>query len=279
MTVPKQNNMAENGYQPIRIRIRERHGDHWIQRIASDSVSEECPVALVYNGISHAVMMATPTDLEDFALGFSLSERIITEPDQIFETGIFDHGEQGIELQMHIHGACANDLKMAHRNLVGPTGCGLCGKATLEQVRQPLPVRQPRPLPGPEPIQTALTGLDQHQRLQQLTGTMHAACWCDSEGRIQLLREDVGRHNALDKLIGALKRSGLNRCDGFALVSSRGSYEMVAKAAEADLGTLVTVSGVTAMAIRDARQAGLNLIGFARRGRQVVYTSGDSSNA
>lgn len=278
MRAPRRDELAGNGYQPVNIRVRERHDDCWEQRTLPDSVSQECPVALVYNGISHAVMMATPTDLEDFALGFSLSERIVTDPDQLFETEIVDYGEQGIELQMHIHGACANALKLTQRNLIGPTGCGLCGKATLEQLRQPLPTRQPRPLPGPEQVQTALTGLDQHQRLQQLTGTMHAACWCDNEGRIQLLREDVGRHNALDKLIGALRRTEHRQGEGFALVSSRGSYEMVAKAVEADLGTLVTVSGVTAMAIRDARQAGLNLIGFARRGRQVVYTSGDSAH-
>ena len=145
MTVPERDEWPGNGYQRVTIRVRERHDDRWAQRTTADSVSEECPVALVYNGIAHAVMMATPTDLEDFALGFSLSERIVTVPGQLFDTEVVDRGEQGIELQMHIHGACANALNLTQRNLIGPTGCGLCGKASHGHYQGRKPSRPPSP--------------------------------------------------------------------------------------------------------------------------------------
>jgi FdhD protein len=257
--------------------VREQHENGWASHEAPDAVSEELPIALVYNDISHAVMMATPADLEDFAVGFSLTEGIIGKPGDIFDFEEQDHGEAGIELHLHIHGRCMDQLQRRRRSLVGATGCGICGRESLEQVRPDLPHAAPSALPSAATIQSALTRLDERQRLQQLTGTIHAACWCLEDGAIAMLREDVGRHNALDKLIGALARNTVNTEHGFALVSSRGSYEMVAKAAQARLGTLVTISGVTAMAIRMAEQAGLNLIGFARRGRQVVYVNSAAS--
>ncbi|PVY78897.1 FdhD protein [Tamilnaduibacter salinus] len=264
------------GYQSARVTVRERHDDGWSERTVPDSVSEETAVALVFNGISHAVMMATPADLADFALGFSLTEGLITGPEDLFAVDVDDYGETGIELQCHIHGACMDALKRQRRSLAGRTGCGLCGRETLEAALPALPVSAPVAVAEAAVVQRALTHLDQHQRLQQMTGTIHAACWCDSQGEVRMLREDVGRHNALDKLIGALAAQDVETSGGFALVSSRGSHEMVAKAAQAHLGTLVTISGVTALAIRQAKQTGLNLIGFARRGRQVVYAGGAS---
>lgn len=250
----------------------------WTQTTQDDCLVEELPIALTYNGISHAVMMATPTDLEDFALGFSLAEGILQHPDELYGLDIIHHGPQGMELNLRIHGARLNALKHQHRTLAGPTGCGLCGKASLEQTLRPLPQVTPRPLPSAEAQQTALDQLKHHQPLQQLTGAIHAAAWCDREGQIQLVREDVGRHNALDKLIGGLHNARINTCDGFIVMSSRASYELIAKAAQCNLGTLVTVSGATAMAAEQAKRAGLNLIGFARNGRQVVYHGVPSSS-
>ena len=243
----------------------------WVESHNDDTLAEELPIAFAYNNQTHAIMMATPTDLEDFALGFSLAEGIIQHPKELYDLNITDHGEAGIELNMTIHGQRQNALKQQQRTLAGPTGCGLCGKSSLEQVTRPLPKATPRPLPSAQALQTALNQLKQHQPLQQMTGAIHAAAWCDEDGRIQLVREDVGRHNALDKLIGALQSSDQNTDTGFLLLSSRASYELIAKAAQCDLGTLVTVSGATSMAANQAKTFGINLIGFARTGRQVVY--------
>lgn len=248
----------------------------WQTTLHSDHLAEETPIALVYNGISHAVMMATPTDLEDFALGFSLAEGILSKASELYSLDITDHGTGGIELKLHIHGARMQALKQQHRTLAGPTGCGLCGKTSLEQTLRPLTRVTPRPLPEAKAVQHALSHMTQRQHLQGLTGAIHAAAWCTPEGNILELREDVGRHNALDKLIGALHRDTVNTDDGFVLMTSRASYELIAKAAQTNLGTLVAVSGATALATDQAQQAGLNLIGFARNGRQVIYHATDN---
>lgn len=243
----------------------------WAEYLQHDCLVEERPIAINYNGISHAVMMATPTDLEDFALGFSLAEGILQSPEELYGLDVIHHSPQGIELNLQIHGARLDHLKQLHRTLAGPTGCGLCGKASLEQTLRALPRVTPSKLPSAEAQQLALTALMNHQPLQRLTGAIHAAAWCDREGGILLVREDVGRHNALDKLIGGLHRGRISTADGFVVMSSRASYELIAKAAQCNLGTLVTVSGATAMAAEQARLTGLNLIGFVRNGRQVVY--------
>lgn len=245
----------------------------WVSMPQDDCLAEELPIALAYNGVSHAVMMATPTDLEDFALGFSLAEGILGTAAELYSVDVTGHGSKGIELNLHIHGARMSALKQNQRTLAGPSGCGLCGKTSLEHALRPLPRVTARPLPKAEGIQHALIQLKHHQHLQGLTGASHAAAWCTPDGRIQHLREDVGRHNALDKLIGALHHSGsqTDTSTGFLLMSSRASYELVAKAAQINLGTLVAVSGATALAAEQAEQTGLNLIGFARDGRQVIY--------
>lgn len=240
-----------------------------------DLVAEEVPVAMVYNGVSHAVMMASPCDLEDFALGFSLSEGILQRPNQLFSIEI-KPGEDGIEVQMHIAGDCYARLREQRRNMAGRTGCGLCGTESLAHVVRTQERVAPQLLPGDKAVQDALSNLKKHQPLQLQTGATHGAVWCDLQGCIVLAREDVGRHNALDKLIGARLRQHADQAftEGFALISSRASFEMVQKSASAGISSLVAVSAPTALAIREAEKSGMNLIGFARPGRHVIYARG-----
>lgn len=242
-----------------------------------DVVAEEVPVALVYNGISHAVMMATPVDLENFALGFSLTEGILQTPAELFDLDIRSLAD-GIEVDMHIAGDRFANLKIQRRNLTGRTGCGLCGTDSLAQAirgigKVPVAVR-----PDDQAVQTAVDHLREHQPLQAKTGATHGAAWCSLAGDVLMVREDVGRHNALDKLIGArIAEAGMQAFSkGFVLVSSRASYEMVQKSAQVGIGCLVAVSAPTALAIREAESAGMTLIGFARPGRHVTYTRGPS---
>lgn len=235
----------------------------------TDPVVQEAPVALVYNGISHAVMMATPSDLADLALGFSLSERILQNPAQLIGVEI-EQRDQGLELVMEITSAPFEQLKQRRRSLTGRTGCGLCGVESLAQaIVAPKTVEADVRL-QPSAIQRALDALGAVQELRSLTGGVHGAAWCDSVGDIQLLREDVGRHNALDKLLGAM---ALRDCDtaGFVLLTSRLSYEMVAKAAACNIPLLAAVSAPTALAVEHARQAGISLVCFVQPGRQVLY--------
>ncbi len=241
-----------------------------------DIVAEEVPVAMVYNGVSHAVMMASPCDLEDFALGFCLTEGILDSPEQLFQLDLLSV-DDGISIEMHIAGDCFARLRQQRRNMAGRTGCGLCGTESLGQAVQPVPRVPMQRVPDDAMVQAALVSLSKHQPLQLQTGATHAAAWCDNEGRIQQVREDVGRHNALDKLIGARVR-GLGADafdDGFVLISSRASFEMVQKCASTGVSCLVAVSAPTALAIREARKAEMTLIGFARPGRHVIYTRGD----
>lgn len=237
---------------------------------AEDTLAEEIPVALCYNGVSHLVMMATPTDLEDFALGFSLSEGILQHSSELYDLEIRAYGD-GIEIDLTISAQRAMTLKQHKRNLTGRTGCGLCGIESLQQAIRPIN-RVPSGLTiSDASVQRALAQMRSRQPLQEITGAMHGAAWCNADGDIQLLREDVGRHNALDKLIGTLVRNEIDRTAGFLLMSSRASYEIVQKTAAAGIGTLVAVSAPTAMAIRQAREAGIRVIGFARPGSHVHY--------
>lgn len=241
---------------------------------ATDTVAEETPVAMVYNGISHAVMMASPCDLQDFALGFSLTEGILSRPDQLFSLEV-QPGDDGISLEMHIAGDRFAALREQRRNMTGRTGCGLCGTESLSQAVRRIPSVAPGPVPEDEVVQAALRSLRDHQPLQGRTGATHGAAWCAPDGRIVDVREDVGRHNALDKLIGARMRGHGDRAfdQGFVLISSRASFEMVQKSASVGIRCLVAVSAPTALAIREARKAGMTLIGFARPGRHVIYNN------
>jgi FdhD protein len=241
------------------------------QRFAgTDRVAEEVPVAMEFNGISHAVMLATPCDLEDFALGFALSEGIITCPADLYSIELVE-SEQGLTMRQEISAECFARLKQYRRNLAGRTGCGLCGTESLNQA-----LRSVRRVDHDFHIDAVAIGhalqlIRAPQLLHQATGAVHAAAWCDAAGEISMLREDVGRHNALDKLVGALARNGVATDKGFALVTSRASYEMVQKAATAGMAILVAISAPTALAIDVALAANIALVGFARERDIVVY--------
>jgi len=245
-----------------------RAGGH---KQSDDLVVTELPLALTYNRQSHVVMMVTPGDLEDFVLGFSLTEGIIGSPADLLALHMVPR-EGGIEAALTITEPWFDRLATQRRNLTGRTGCGLCGAERIEQaLRYPDPVEDSFRV-SHDAVQLAVTNLQQHQPLQAQTGASHGAAWCSTEGEILLLREDVGRHNALDKLIGALARQSFDPAAGFLLVSSRASYEMVYKAAVMGVQMLVAVSAPTTLAIEFAERCGLSLVGFARPGRHNIYT-------
>ena len=236
-----------------------------------DCVAEEVPIVLMYNGISHVVMLATPTNLEDFALGFSMTEGIIQSPKEFLSAKVYQRAN-GIEVQIkipHERFVCLTDKG---RNLTGRTGCGLCGASTLKQaIRHPAPVHSPVKVTA-EQLTAALADLQHRQSLNQLTGAIHAAAWVEPERGIIDVREDVGRHNALDKLLGLLCRTGKDVNAGYIIVTSRASYEMVQKTAFLGIGLLVAISAPTGLAIRLAEQTGVTLVGFARGENHVIYT-------
>ena len=257
-------------YLPTKQVLVSRHdGDLICQQI--DAVAEEVPVALEYNGISHAVMLASATDLEDFALGFSLSEGIIDLPSDLYDCEVVPDSK-GIRVAMQISSERFIRLKAMRRSLAGRTGCGLCGAESLQQVvRRPSTVAS-RATVNSASLRAAFQSMEKLQGLQQRTGATHAAGWLDARHGMTIIREDVGRHNALDKLIGALARKRVPPSDGCLLITSRASYEMVQKAAAAGVGILAAVSAPTALAIQLAEQSGIMLIGFARANRFVVYS-------
>jgi FdhD protein len=239
-------------------------------RPEQDMIVTEVPVALVYNGISHAVMMATPADLEDFALGFSLTEGILKCRAELLDLEIYER-EHGIEIALTISAERFAALKGRRRALVGRSGCGICGVESLQQAIPTVARVSSDVLLLHRALQAAAVALDQRQSLQRLTGGVHAAAWCNAQGAIELAREDVGRHNALDKLLGALQVSAHSTA-GFALVTSRASYEMVAKAAVCNIAVLAAVSAPTSLAVQQAQLSGLTLVGFVQPGRHVIYT-------
>ena len=248
--------------------------DRWrgeLHERKQDYIAEEVPISFVYNGLPHVVMLATPTDLEEFALGFSITEGIIKNPQELLSARIYNRSN-GIEVQLKIPDHRFQCLADKGRNLTGRTGCGLCGASTLRQaIRQPNPVNGNLTLSAAE-LRSALTDISQHQKLNQLTGAVHAAAWTVPGQGILYIREDVGRHNALDKLIGVLLRTRKDLSTGFVIVTSRASYEMVQKTAWVGISLLAAVSAPTGLAIRLANEAGLTLIGFARADQHVIYT-------
>lgn len=238
---------------------------------AQAELPEETAVALEFNGISGAVMMATPSDLDDFALGFALTEGIVEGRDEIYGTEV-RAGDRGLTLEIELAQAAFQRMKVRRRVLAGRTGCGLCGIDSLEQAIRPLPARFGRGRTiAAAAIARAGQALTSQQPLQQATGATHAAAWCAVDGSVVAVREDVGRHNALDKLIGALARAGTDTENGFVLVTSRASTEMVQKSAVAGATTLVAVSAPTATAVRIAIDCGMTLVGFARGDDFTVY--------
>ena len=239
---------------------------------ATDAIAEEVPIALLYNERPHVVMMATPRDLDDFALGFSLSEGIVGDAREVasIETQTL---LEGIEVRIDVPDARAEALESRRRNLTGRTSCGLCGAQALEDaVRRPSPVGGGIRI-GSDVLQRALGRMHDLQPINVATGATHAAAWANRDGDVVLLREDVGRHNALDKLIGAMSKSDVDANDGFLVVTSRASYEMVQKSATVGIALLAAISAPTALAIHLAEETGMTLIGFARPNGHVVYAN------
>lgn len=240
---------------------------------ADDMLIDEVPVALVYNGISHAVMMATPADLEEFALGFSLSEGIIAGPGQCYGIEV-ERTAGGIAVQLDIAGSAFMALKERRRSLTGRTGCGLCGVDSLNQVCRPVPALPPARGLNAAGVRRALAAIGDRQALARLTGAAHAAAWCAMDGTLAIVREDVGRHNALDKVIGAMARGRVRPGDGFVLITSRVSFEMAQKTAEIGVSALVGISAPTLAAVELADRAGMTLLAFARGQDFVCYAHG-----
>jgi FdhD protein len=232
---------------------------------------EETPIALVFNGISHAVMLATPADLEDFALGFALSEGIVARRADMLDIQIAPLAD-GIEARVTLTARRFAALKERRRALAGPTGCGLCGLESLDDVLRPLPHVAGDFSITAASLRQALADMPQHQTLNRQTGAVHGAAFADRDGRILLLREDVGRHNALDKLIGALAIAGIDPGQGALLLTSRLSFELVQKAAMAGMPVMAAVSAPTARAVRMAEHAGITLIGLARADSMLAFT-------
>ncbi|MDD2760820.1 MAG: formate dehydrogenase accessory sulfurtransferase FdhD [Methylomonas sp.] len=236
-----------------------------------DVVAEEVPVVLVYNTIPHVVMLTTPLNLEDFALGFSLTEGIIGHPAELQSVRVVQRSK-GVEVRMTIPEQRQVNISGKGRNMTGRTGCGLCGASTLEQaIRKPNPVGQGLPLDA-QFLCKAMQEMPGKQTLNQMTGAVHAAAWLDPERGLIAVREDVGRHNALDKLIGSLAKSGCNFDQGWLLVTSRASYEMVQKAASVGITLLAAISAPTGLAIQLAEECGLTLVGFTRNDNHTIYT-------
>lgn len=250
-----------------------------------DSVAEEVPVAMIYNGISHAVMLASPNNFEDFAVGFSLCEGIIRNASDIYSMEVVPQAN-GVEVQLEIAAECFVNLKERRRNLTGRTGCGLCGAESLQHALRLPELIKPSDATSAsskvrfdiQAIKAALGAMQAHQPLQAMTGATHASAWVSRSGEIRLLREDVGRHNALDKLIGALAVSHRNDPswaeDGFVITTSRASYEMVQKVATVGIPMLVAISAPTGLAVRIAERYGITLVGFARSQQLVIYSGG-----
>lgn len=240
------------------------------QFAVNDWVADEVPVALEYNGVSHAVMLATPLDLEDFALGFSLTEGIVSTRQELFAIEE-ERSSNGITLHLQMASGSFARLKERRRTLTGRTGCGLCGTESLEHVARNLSVLPDGAPWRREAIGRAMSQFCQWQTLQRATGAVHAAAWCSAQGEVMWLREDVGRHNALDKLIGALATNSVDASTGFIAVTSRASFEMVQKTAMAGVSLLAAVSAPTSLAIATAQRIRLTLVGFARKQDLVIY--------
>jgi formate dehydrogenase accessory protein FdhD len=236
-----------------------------IARRVDEELAEETAIALVYNGAPHAVMMATPADLHDFAVGFSVGEGIVAAASDVAVVDVLVV-DAGVSVQMCIPQAAFDALDERARTLSGRTGCGLCGTASLSAAIRP--VRRVPPRPAPDGWLQGFAALQARQPLNARTGAVHAAAVLDAGGRLYV-REDVGRHVAIDKAIGAACRAGVS--PRALLVTSRASYEVVHKAAQAGIGHVAAISAPTAFAVRLAAEAGVQLVGFARDGRHTVY--------
>jgi FdhD protein len=234
------------------------------------AIAVEAPVQIVIGAAPFAVMMATPQDLEDFAFGFALTEQIAGSVDDIRGLEI-ERVEEGWKLRIALSGERLQAHLARGRAMSGRTGCGLCGIEDFSQMPSPRPPLNPQPPIAPQAIRAALEALETRQPLNQVTRAVHAAAWVARDGTIVLIREDVGRHNALDKAIGALARMSVAPDSGFFVITSRCSFEMVAKAAIFGAGTLVAVSAPTSLALERARAFGVRVIAVARRDQALCF--------
>ena len=251
-------------------------------------LAAEVPIALVFNGISHAVMMGSPGDAEDFALGFALTEGIIDSAADCFDIEVtpvsaaaagLPEGMDGVEVQLEIASRCFARLKDRRRSMTGRTGCGVCGVesfAALDLSFDPLPVHDWLSQVDSATVLKAIDALPPHQILNAEAGAIHAAGWATLDGSITDVLEDVGRHNALDKLVGRLARTGRLNQPGFVVLSSRGSHELVRKCAKVGIAALATISAPTAMGVRMAELTGLRFWGLCRPPKAVLYAAGSS---
>ncbi|WP_449257190.1 formate dehydrogenase accessory sulfurtransferase FdhD [Bosea sp. (in: a-proteobacteria)] len=233
-------------------------------------VAVETPVNIVYGNMPYAVMMASPSDLADFITGFSLTEGIIRAADEIRGVAV-EPKEEGVVVTVELAPGRFREHLARRRNLSGRTSCGLCGVETIEEIPMADAATRAARAVSAQAVEAALAALDRHQPLNRLTRAVHAAAWCDAGGAILAAREDVGRHNALDKLIGARLRAGADASAGFMLVTSRASFEMVEKTAIFGAGTLVSISAPTSLAIERAKHLGLTLVSVARRDGCTVF--------
>ena len=239
--------------------------------LGARSIAEETAIAFTYNRVAHAVMMATPADLEDFAVGFSLAERIIDTPADLTALAVVAV-DQGIELRMDVSHERAESLDARRRHVAGPSGCGLCGLESLEQAMRTPPRVAAALTVTPAMIAMAIAALPQSQPINQLTHAVHAAAFWQPQAGLVAVREDVGRHNALDKLAGALASAGISGSQGMVLLTSRVSIELVQKAALMGTPIVVAVSAPTALAVRVADAAGITLVGVARDDGFEIFT-------
>ncbi len=263
--------MALYGREPVSVRsvvlVQGESGIHH----KDDVLAHEVPVALVYNGISHTVMMCSPLDLEDFALGFSLAEGIIESPKELYDLKV-THEQLGITITLSISNRAHWRLAKRRRTLAGRTGCGICGTEQLEQVVKAVaPLQNSQTFPVQQ-LPSVLSKLNQRelQPLRAETGAVHGAFWLDNQGKVLAVREDIGRHVALDKIIGFRARQ--RQQEGVILVTSRASFEMVQKAAAVGIEVLMAMSAATTMAVDLAKQYNLSLAGFCRADQMVIYT-------
>ena len=237
---------------------------------ASAVIAEEVPIALVYNARPYVVVMGTPSDLEDLAFGFSRTEAIVDESSQIERVDVV-RASHGIELQIQIPAANASRLEDRARALVSRTGCGLCGVETINDALRVPSTLTSRLTVTTQALWDAGAELSRKQTLNNETNTVHAAGWAQPDGSLRVVREDVGRHNALDKVLGALARSATNPADGFVVVTSRASYEMIQKAATCGVELVAAISRPTGLAIRFAEAAEMTLVGLLRGRSANVY--------
>lgn len=255
---------------PVRRAVRRPVSGRMAGQPVTWGVAEETPVALVINGTSHAVMMATPADLEDFATGFLLAEGLVASAGAVEEVAVVPH-DLGVVLEIAVAPSALTGPVGAGRATGGWTGCGLCGVETLEEAVRP--PRRVQPLAGLSDLAvlSAFDALPAHQPLNAATRSVHGAAWCGLDGRILFAREDVGRHNALDKLIGARARTGMDGEPGFVVLSSRCSFELVQKAATVGIAALATLSAPTGLALRLAGEAGITLMVLNRDGGVMTF--------